>query len=569
MRMTRLFTRTLREVPAEAETAAHQLMLRAGLIRQLAAGVYSYLPLAWRSLRKIEQIVREEIDAEGGQEVRMPALQPVELWQASGREAIMGETLFHLTDRRDRTLVLGPTHEEVVTTLVAAYVRSYRDLPVIAYQIQTKFRDEPRPRAGLARVREFDMMDAYSFDIDDEGLEASYQAMVRAYHKIFARCGLPAIAVEADSGAIGGKASHEFIVIAESGEDHVIFCENGDYAANRERAQFVKSPNPPEEPLPLEEVHTPGQKTIEDLARFLDLPASRTAKAVFYHADGEVVFVVIRGDLEVNEVKLLNLLKAHNLRLATDQEVRQAGLVAGSASPVGLTGIRIVADDSVVDARNLVAGANRPDWHLKNVNLGRDYRADLSGDIALAHPGDRCLRCGGALQMTRGIENGHVFKLGTIYSEALGATYLDAEGQQHPMQMGCYGIGMGRLLAAAIEQSHDDKGILFPPAIAPYQVHLVGLNLDNAEVAAAADTLYEALLAEGVEVLYDDRPDAAAGVKFNDADLIGLPLRLTVSPRNVKNDAVEFKRRADAQSEIVPRAEILSRVQQAIRGDGP
>jgi prolyl-tRNA synthetase len=574
MRFTRLFTRTLREAPAEAETASHQLMLRAGMIRPLAAGIYAYLPLAWRSLRKIEQIVREEIDAAGGTELRMPALQPVELWQATGREAALGETLFHLRDRRERTLILGPTHEEVVTTLVAANVRSYRDLPVIPYQIQTKFRDEPRPRAGLMRVREFDMMDAYSFDVDDDGLDASYRAIFQAYKNIFARCGLEAIAVEADSGAIGGKDSQEFVVLAESGEDHILYCENGDYAANRERAQFVKAPNPPEAPLPLEEVHTPGQKTIEDLARFLDIPTSGTAKAVFYSADGELVFVVIRGDLEVNETKLQNLLKAHAVRLATDEEVRHAGLVAGSASPVGLRGIRVVADDAIPGAANLVAGANRPDWHLKNVNYGRDYTADLVGDIAAARAGDRCPRCGGELRMARGIENGHVFKLGRIYSEKLGALYLDAEGQQRPMLMGCYGIGMGRLLAAAIEQNHDDKGILFPASIAPYQVHLVGLNLDSPDVAAAADTLYQALLADGIEVLYDDRPDAAAGVKFNDADLIGLPLRLTVSPRTLKADAVELKPRAAAQSELVPRPDILARVRDQVpsprgRGDGP
>ncbi|MBI3978154.1 MAG: proline--tRNA ligase [Chloroflexi bacterium] len=559
MKLSVLFGKTQRETPAEAETASHALMLKAGMIHQLTAGVYCYLPLAWRVLRKIEQIIREEMDRAGGQELLLPALQPLEMWRESGREAAFGANLFRLRDRRDRELCIAPTHEEVITDLVRRNVRSYRDLPLILYQIQTKFRDEPRPRGGLIRVREFTMKDAYSFDPDPDGLDASYWAMYRAYERIYQRCGLTALAVEADSGAIGGKDSHEFMLIAQSGEDVVVHCPHCRYAANQERATFRKEGLPPEPPLPLEEVATPGIKTIETLARFLHMATAQTLKAVFYSCDGEVVFVVIRGDLDVNEIKLTNTLKCRDLRLATDEDVARVGLVAGSASPVGLKGIRVIADESITLGHNFVAGANKPDTHLKNVNYPRDFSVDLMVDIAKAQEGFRCLNCAQPLAMTRGIEVGHVFKLGTVYSEKLGATYLDRDGQQKAIYMGCYGIGTGRLMAAAIEQNHDAKGIIWPESIAPYRVHLTALSVDQPAVAEAANRLYEQLRAAGCEVLYDDRVESP-GVKFNDADLLGIPLRITVSPRTLKSESVELKRRRSPETMLVPLDEAAGRV---------
>lgn len=552
MRFTKLITKTMRTDPAEAEMPSHRYMLKAGMIYQVASGVYAYLPLAWRSLRKIEAIIREEMDAAGGQEIRMPVLQPIELWQESGRSEAFGDTLFTLQDRRDRTMVMAPTHEEVISYLAKTYIQSYRDLPVIPYQIQTKFRDERRPRGGLIRVREFDMKDAYSLDADEDGLEVSYQAMAQAYRNIYKRCGLPALMVEADSGAIGGKDSHEFILPAPTGEDTVMTCTKCNYAANLEKAHGVKPPLPEETPLPLEEVSTPGVKTIAELARFMGIPENKTLKAVFYNADGEVVFVTIRGDLEVNEVKLRNHLKATDLHLATEEEVRRAGLIAGYASPVGLDGIRRVADDSVLLGSNYVVGANKPDTHLRNANYPRDFQVDDLLDIALAQAGQRCPCCEGVLESARGIEVGHIFKLGTFFSDTLGVHYLDREGHQQPVIMGCYGIGIGRLLAAAIEQNHDDKGVLFPTPIAPYHVHLVGLNLSDAHVAKAADGIYESLWKEGIECLYDDRLEETAGVKFNDADLLGLPVRLVVSQRTLKTDSVELKRRGEESSVLAP-----------------
>jgi len=564
MRFTRLVTKTLRTDPPEAETASHRLMLKAGLIQQVAAGVYSYLPLAWRSLRKVENIIREEMDAAGGQELMMPALQPAELWEHTGRRSAFGDNLFHLEDRRGRPMVLAPTHEEVVTGIVRANVQSYRDLPVILYQIQTKFRDEIRPRAGLVRVREFDMKDAYSFDADDDSLEESYQAMAQAYRNIYRRCDLPVLMAEADSGAIGGKDSHEFILPTPTGEDTVITCPGCGYTANAEKAVATCQQLPEETEQPLEEVSTPGVKTIADLAQFLNIPPEKTIKAVFYSADEEVVLASIRGDLEVNEVKLKNFLHANELRLATDDEVSAAGLVSGSASAVGLTGIKRVADPSVTMGSNFVVGANKPDSHLRGANYPRDFQADILTDIALAEPGQLCLRCGRVLESIRGIEVGHIFKLGTFFSESMGALFLDKEGQQQPITMGCYGIGVGRLLAAAIEQNHDERGIVFPTPVAPYQVHLVGLNLADEEVSAAADQLYADLWKQGIEVLYDDRQDQAAGVKLNDADLLGMPVRLVVSPRNLKNGVVEVKGRREEQAATVPADQVVDAVRQQL-----
>ena len=559
MRVSKLFGKTLRDDPSEAEIASHRLMLRAGLISQVATGVYSYLPLAWRSLRKIEQIIREEMDAAGGQELRLPVLQPVEIWETSGRSAVFGHDMFRVQDRRERPMVMAPTHEEVLTSHVKANVNSYRDLPLILYQIQTKFRDEPRPRGGLIRVREFDMKDAYSFDADDEGLDRSYQAMVRAYKRIYERCGLDTIMVEADSGAIGGKDSHEFIALAEVGEDTVVLCGSCGYAANVERAAFKKTPNPPEDPLPLEEVATPGIKTIEDLARYLDTPAWRTLKAVIYMADGEMVFVAIRGDLEVNEVKLKNALGGAELRFATPQEVEEAGLVPGSASPIGANA-RIVADDSLRLGSNFIMGSNKDGYHLRNANSPRDFEPDLVTDIALVQDGYACPTCDGVLSTSRGIEVGHVFKLDTRYSEAFGCTYPGQDDVQRPVVMGCYGIGVGRLLAATVEQTHDKAGMVLPEAVAPYAVRLAALNVEREDVAEAADALYNNLTEAGVEVLYDDRQESV-GVKFNDAELLGLPILLVVSPRNITKDVVEVRRRAGGESTLVPRGVVAEYVQ--------
>jgi len=565
VRISKLFGKTLREVPSEADTVSHQLLVRAGMISQLAAGVYSYLPLAWRALKKIENIIREEMDRAGGQELSLPVLQPLELWQLTGRDQAFGKGLFTLYDRRERQLALGPTHEEVITQLASRNIQSYRDLPRLLYQIQTKFRDEPRPRGGLIRVREFTMKDLYSFDTDEAGLDQSYNKMLRAYQNIYDRCGLPALLVEADSGAIGGKDSHEFMVIAESGEDEVIYCPDCKYAANVEKAESVKGSTDNGEPLPLEEVATPGMATIEEVAGFLKVPPSRTLKAVFYVADGELIFVAVRGDLEVNEIKLKNLLHCADLRMATEAETIEAGIVAGAASPVGMDGIRVIADDSVNSGTNFVAGGNKPDTHLRNVNYPRDFKADIMADIARARAGDGCPRCSGKLSSTHGIEVGHIFKLGTFLSEKLGASFIDEKGESHSIVMGCYGIGLGRLLAAAIEQNHDDKGIIWPVPVAPYHIYLCPLYREGAKVAEVAEDLYARLEAEGLEVLFDDREESP-GVKFNDADLLGIPLRLTVSPRTLEKDSVELKRRSEKESELVPLEGIVEKLRGLIKG---
>ncbi len=565
MRLSRSFGKTLRDDPADAELASHRLMLKAGMIYQSAAGVYSYMPLAWRSIRKIEEIIREEMDGAGGQELHMSKLQPREIWEESGRFESYGPDMMRLVDRRERWLVLAPTCEELLTNIVKANVNSYRDLPVTLYQIQTKFRDEPRPRGGLIRVREFDMKDAYSFDKDEAGLDDSYDAMVGAYKRIFSRCGLDPIIVDADSGAIGGKDSQEFILLADAGEDTIMLCSGCGYAANAEKSEFLKPPRPAEDALETEIVHTPGIRTIDELCAFLDIPQAKTLKAVFYVADGEVVFVVIRGDLEVNEIKLSNALgQPADLRVASPEEVAHAGIVAGSASPVGLE-FRVIADDSITMGGNFAAGANRDGYHLQNVNYPRDFSAEMVADIALARGGDGCARCDGTLQERRGIEVGHVFKLGTRYSDALNAMYPDAEGARHPIIMGCYGIGVERLLAAAIEQNHDDDGIVFPGPIAPYDAHLVALNTDRAEVVEAADAMYDALTAAGMSTLYDDRNESP-GVKFNDADLIGLPVRVVVSRRNLRQGVVEVKRRGSSEASLVAMDEAVDAVKGMLEG---
>jgi prolyl-tRNA synthetase len=559
VRISKLFSKTTREIPADAETIGHQLMVRAGLINQLAAGIYSYLPLGWRALTKIEAIFRDEMDKAGGQELHLPVLSPNELWVTSGRDRSMSDVLFHLFDRRERKLTLGPTHEEVITSLAARYIQSYRDLPLLLYQIQVKFRDEPRPRGGIIRAREFSMKDAYSFDVDQAGLDVAFEKVRQAYQNIFKRCGLTALMVEADSGAIGGKASNEFMVITDAGEDEIICCAKCDYAANAEKAVSVKPKAAEEKPLPMEAVATPGQKTIEELMAFLKIPAARTAKAVFYIADGVFFFGVIRGDLAVNEIKLKNQLHCADLRMATDEEVKAQGIVAGSASPVGLKNVKIIADDSIPSSPNLVAGGNKPDTHLKNVNYERDFKADIVADIAGAKAGDKCARCGAELTSKRGIEAAHIFKLGTIYSQQFNASYLDENGKPHPIVMGCYGFGPSRLLGCAIEQLHDDKGITWPVAIAPYHVYLCPLYGKDTKVGEVAEKLYSDLTTAGVEVLFDDRSESA-GVKFNDADLIGLPFRITVSSRTIEKDGVEFKPRTAKEVEIVPLTEIVKKI---------
>ncbi len=564
MRLSKLFSRTLREIPAEADTLSHQLLIRAGMIQQIAAGIYSYLPLGWRVLKKIEQIIREEMDKAGGQELMLPTLQPLELWEESGRYHSFGKTLFILADRKEHRLVLGPTHEEVITELVRRYVQSYRDLPLLLYQIQNKFRDEPRPRGGLLRVREFIMKDLYSFDIDEDGLNSSYEKMIQAYKNIYSRCGLSAVMVEADSGAIGGKESHEFMLIAETGEDEIIHCSRCDYAANIEKAQGIKSELEREMALSMEEISTPNIRTIEEVAAFVGVPTSRTLKAVFYSADGKLVFAVIRGDIAVNETKLKNLLKCLELRLATENEVQEAGLIAGSASPIGIKGVKTIGDTSITLGSNFIAGANKPDTHFKNVNYPRDFQVDLIADIAMARPGDSCIKCGGVLLSSRGIEVGHVFKLGTFLSEKLRAYFLDKDGNSKPIIMGCYGIGLGRLLAAAVEQNHDDKGIIWPIAIAPYHIYLCPLRMENPEVASVAEKLYQDFMAAKLEVLYDDRHESP-GVKFNDADLLGIPLRLTVSPRTLEKESVELKWRNDDKVRLVSIRETTAIVKEMLQ----
>ena len=547
---------------------SHQLLLRAGMIHQVAAGVYSYLPLAWRALRKIEDIIRDEMNKAGGQELTLPVLQPLELWQKTGRDLAFGKSLFILSDRRAHKLALGPTHEEVITELIGHNVKSYRELPLLIYQIQTKFRDEPRPRAGLIRVREFSMKDLYSFDTDEDGLNQSYDRMLKAYQNIYTRCGLPTLLIEADSGAIGGKDSHEFMVVAETGEDEVIYCDNCRYMANAEKAQSIKNKIESEESLPLEEVITPGAATIKEVSGFLKIPKSKTLKAIFGIADGKLIFILIRGDLDVNKTKLKNALRCNEFRMATGDEVAKAGIVAGSASPVGIDGIKVIADESITSGANFVAGANKPETHLKNVNHPRDFKVDLMTDIAQARAGEGCPKCSAKLSSIRGIEVGHVFKLGTFLSEKLGAFFIDPEGISRPIVMGCYGIGLGRILAAAIEQSHDDKGIIWPLPIAPYQIYLCPLHPENPEITDTAEKLCAELETQGFEVLFDDRNESP-GVKFNDADLIGIPIRVTISPRTLENDSVEIKRRSEKKSQLVPLGEAVSKLKKLIEGSSP
>jgi prolyl-tRNA synthetase len=580
MRMSKLFSQTLREAPVEADSASHKLLLRAGFIRQLAAGIFSYLPLAHRSLTKIENILRQEIDAIGGQEITMPVVHPASLWQETGRWQQIGAEMGRFKDRSGRDMVLAMTHEEVIADLVRKEVRSYRQLPMLIYHIQTKWRDDPRPRAGLIRVREFTMKDSYSLDIDPQGLDQQYRAHYQAYFNIFHRCGLPVLAVQADVGMMGGSLAHEYMYLTPIGEDTILICPNCDYTANRQIALFRKPLPPPEEVLPVEKVATPQMKTIEGLAQFLSVPKSKTAKAVFLigsmEEEGQLVerfiFAVVRGDMEVNETKLANATGARELRPALEEEIRLVGAVPGYASPVGLKDVLVVVDDAIPASPNLAAGANEEGYHLLNTNYGRDFEAAILTDIAAAEAGSPCPQCGAPMRTERGVEVGNIFKLGTRYSQALGCYFQDQDGQPRPVVMGSYGIGSGRLLACVAEEHHDEYGLIWPVSIAPYLVHLVLLSprgsqsgdASGSDTVATAERLYLEFERAGISVLYDDRAESP-GVKFNDADLIGLPIRLTVSERAQKQGGVEFKRRDRPEKSILPLEGLMESVQGQIK----
>lgn len=561
MRMSHLFFRSLRESPSEADCASHQLLLRAGMIRQVGAGIFAFLPLGQRVKAKVEAIIRSEMDAIGGQEIALPMVQPAELWQRSGRWYKIGSDMARLRDAAGRDLCLGMTHEEAVSDLAAQIIESYRQLPVMVYQIQAKFRDEARPRGGLIRVREFTMKDAYSFHTDEGDLDAFYPRVYQAYFNIFRRAGLEPLAVASDPGMMGGSTAHEFMAVADIGEDTLVLCDGCGYRANRQVATIggatplTELPQPPE---PLSEVHTPGTATIEAVAGFLGVPRWRTAKAVLVVADidddasgpgstrEQFVFALVRGDHDLNETKLARAVGARGLRPATVEEVRAVGAEPGFASPIGVDRRRavVVADSLVAATPNLVGGANRPDYHFRNLNHGRDYTADHVVDLVAAADGHPCAVCAAPLRTVRGIEVGNIFKLGTQYSASMGALFTDADGERRPIVMGCYGIGSDRMMATVVEHHHDEAGIIWPVTIAPYQVALLSLGGDkDSAVLAAAERLYDDLTAVGVEVLWDDRPERA-GVKFNDADLVGLPLRITIGARGLAAGSVEVKTRA-------------------------
>ena len=566
MRYSEMFLPTGREVPSDAEVISHQLMIRAGMIRKLISGIYSYLPLGYRVIRKLEQIIREEMNKAGAQEVHLPMVQPAELWQESGRWVHYGKELLRFRDRHDHEYCLGPTHEEVITSLVRNDVKTYRQLPRNLYQIQTKFRDEVRPRFGVMRCREFGMKDAYSFDVDEESAGKSYEKMFTAYNNIFNRCGLKFRPVEADSGSIGGKYSHEFMVMAESGEDAMVFCEKCSYAANLEKAEVAC----PEKKiiyeydfLPLEEVHTPDVRTIEEVSAFLKVMPQDIVKTLIFNADGQPCAVLIRGDQEVNEIKVKNYLGATELELASDEMILKAtGAPRGFAGPVNIE-VRVIIDYSVIDMVNFVTGANKENYHFKNVNIGRDFNIEAFADLRIVEPTDYCPRCEGNTQFVRGIEVGHVFKLGTKYSKAMKAEYLDKDGQEKIMIMGCYGIGIGRTVAAAIEQNYDENGIVWPMPLAPYHVIITPVNINEKDIMKAAENLYNSMLAEGIEVIFDDR-DERAGVKFKDADLIGIPLRIIIGQKNLLQGNVELKIRKTGENKLYSLQEIVQQVKQVI-----
>ncbi len=563
MRFSQLFGRTLHEDPSDAETAGHRLLLRAGFIRPLAAGIFSLLPLGFRVKARIESILREEMNAIGGQEILMPVVQPAEIWKRTGRWMQIGAEMGRLKDRAGRDLALAMTHEEAVACLAASEIRSYRDLPRLVYHMQTKWRDDPRPRAGLIRVREFTMLDSYSLDESQAGLETQYKANEEAYRRIFRRCGLPVVEVGADAGMMGGAAAVEFMYLSPVGEDTILQCPACGYRANRQVARMRKPAAAEEEPLPIEEVATPGIATIDALAAFLCIPPARTAKAVLMNAqivlEGEqrerLVFAVIRGDMEVNETKLANAAGAVAMRPATAEEILACGAVPGFASPIGVRSALVVVDDAVPASPNLVAGANREGFHLRNVNCGRDYAPDTVADIAAAGEGSACPQCAAPMQASRGVEVGNIFQLGTRYSTALDCHFLARDGSDQPVVMGSYGIGIGRLLASIAEEHHDEQGLLWPAAVAPFAVHLVALGC-----AGEAEDIYRRLSHAGIDTLFDDRNERA-GVQFADADLIGAPVRITVSDRSLRQGGVELKRRNAPEKRILP----LASLEQEIR----
>ncbi|MDX9719613.1 MAG: proline--tRNA ligase [Myxococcota bacterium] len=576
MRFSQAFIPTRKNDPADAEMPSHQLLLRAGFIEQLAAGIYNLLPLAWRSVFKISQIIRQELERAGAQEILMPAVQPAEIWQKSGRWEYYGAELLRFKDRKQQDYCLGPTHEEVVTDLVSRHVRSYRDMPLNLFQIQAKFRDELRPRAGLLRGREFVMKDAYSFDASFEAAKLSYDKMFEAYSRIFSRCGLVFRAVEADTGNIGGSHSHEFQVLAKTGEDRIVSCACCGYTANEEKAETRRNPalqallddpaalQPSTQTPAIAIVDTPSQRSIAEVTAFLDVSAQQLIKTLLYLVDGkDVVAVLLRGDRELNEIKLKGMLGCHELVLAAESAVREAsGAAVGFAGPVGLQ-IPVYADLEVGEMHDAVTGANQDHKHLLHVEPGRDFKVQRFADLVMASEGDPCPRCDGQLNEFRGIEVGHVFLLGTKYSAPMGATFLDTQGDAKPVVMGCYGIGVTRILAAAIEQNHDADGIIFPMAIAPYQVLIVPLQTNDAEVVAAGEQLYAQFREAGIDVLLDDR-DARAGAKFKDADLIGIPLRITIGARGLKEGQVELKARAEKEISLIPIDDALSQVRARI-----
>ncbi len=567
MKFSQMFLPTIKEAPSDAEVVSHRLMTRAGMIRKVAAGIYNYLPLGLRVIRKVENIVREEMNKAGAQEVSMPMVIPSELWQKSGRWDVYGKELLRLKDRHQRDFCIGPTHEEVITDMVRREVRSYKELPINLYQIQTKFRDEIRPRFGLMRGREFIMKDAYSFHATEEDAEREYKNIYDVYCRIFERCGLRFKAVEAETGAIGGRFSHEFIVLADTGEDAIASCNKCKYAANVERAELKSQESgvrSQESKKILEKVSTPGMKTVEDVSGFLKTTPSRLIKTLIYNSDQGVIAVLVRGDYELNEAKLKRLLDAEWLNLADEEIVRKTTHApSGFAGPVGLK-TKIFADYSVQTIVNGITGANEADAHFVNVNLNRDFKADVFGDLRMVVAGDLCPRCDGNLEVFRGIEVGHVFKLGTKYSEAMNATFLNEKGEAKPMIMGCYGIGIGRTAAASIEQNHDEKGIIWPMPLSPFHVHLVPVNVKDKPTMDVSETIYKNLTDAGIDVLMDDR-DERAGIKFNDADLIGIPIKLTIGSKTLKENSVELKMRRSPDANFVKMDEVREKVMEIIK----
>jgi prolyl-tRNA synthetase len=571
MRMSQMFGMTLRDNPKEAQADSHALLLRAAFIRQLGAGLFTLMPFGKRSIDKIENIIREEMNAIDGQEITMPVVNPGEIWKESGRWYQVGSEMSRFVDRVGRDMCLAMTHEEVMTTLIRSDVRSYKQLPMMVYHIQTKWRDDPRPRAGLIRVREFTMKDSYTLDLDEDGLDVQYRRHYQAYYNIFNRCNLPSISVRSDVGMMGGKMAHEFMYLTSIGEDTLILCEQCGYGGNRQVADFVKPPAFEAEPLPMEKVETPHCDTVAELVKFLGMELRQAAKALMLTVtvgeedEEKFVLAVVRGDMDLNETKLANLLGAKEMRPATEAEIIDAGLVPGYASPVGLKKGICVVDDVIPDSPNLVGGANEAGYHIKNLNYDRDYKADHVADIAAAAEGFGCISCGGTLGAVRGVEIGNIFKLGTRYSESMGAYYLDQNGKKQPVVMGSYGIGSGRLLACVAEEHNDDKGMILPISIAPYEVHMVLLSgkKQTPNPAETADKLYADLTAAGVEVLYDDRNEPT-GVKFTDADLLGTPIRITVSARNIKNGELEVKRRDSEEAFMIPLDSAVEKLKELI-----